>query len=74
MREIKDCPLVATLRNGGIFAFTHDAEITNNLFVTELTSKSIAVISTELFKKGIDIVSLSVDESRMNYAKEEEMI
>lgn len=33
----------------------------------ELTVESIAQISAELFLKGIDVASVSIDEARINY-------
>ena len=72
-RKIKNCPLIATLRNGNLFLFSHDVNITNDLFITGLTGETIANISIELYIKGIDIGSLVIDENRMNYATAEEM-
>lgn len=72
-RIINNCPLVAILRNGNVYLFNHDVVIINNVFYTELSTKSIIEISEELYMKGIDIVSLFVDESRMKY-KEVEVI
>lgn len=66
LREIKNCPLVAILRNGGTFLFSHDVTV-KGVITLELTLETIATIATEMFLKGIDIVSVSVDEGKMNY-------
>ena len=72
--EIKKCPLIGFLRNGkDMILFQHDVVVESDNFLKKLTSESIANISTELFKKGYDIASLSIDESRISYMSAEEM-
>lgn len=66
LRKIENCPLVATLRNGNLLLFNHDAIVKGNILM-ELTVECIAEISAELFLKGINITSVTIDEARMNY-------
>lgn len=66
LRKIKNCPLVAILRNRNIIIFSHDVTV-KGIVTLELTGECIAQISAEMFEKGIDIISLDIDESRMNY-------
>lgn len=72
-RKIENCPLFAMLRNGRFLLITCDVEVEDELFSKELTGETVAKISTELFKRGYDIESLSIDESRMHYATLQEM-
>lgn len=66
LRKIENCPLVATLRNGKLLLFNYDVTV-KGIAILELTVESIAQISAELFLKGIDIVSVDIDEARMKY-------
>lgn len=66
LREIKDCPLIATLRNGKLLSFSHDVTI-KGLIVPELTLVSVATIAAELSLKGVDIMSVSIDEAKVKY-------
>lgn len=66
LREIKDCPVVATLRNGKLLLFNHDVTV-KGVIMLELTVECIAQISAELIMQGIDVISVSIDEARMNY-------
>lgn len=65
--KIESCPLIAILRDGNIMLFNHNVIVENNIFTAVLTSESVAKISAELFKKGYDIVHLSIDKSRIKY-------
>lgn len=68
LRKIKNCPLVAITRNGNIFLFNYDVTVkTSVLFTYELTTQSIAEVSVALYKQGIDIVNVTIDEARMKY-------
>lgn len=59
---------MAITKNGEAVFFERDVTVTNsNLFIYELTIETIAEISTELFRNGIDVVSISIDEARINY-------
>lgn len=69
-REIKNCPLVAITRKGDIILFNYDV-VVKGAITLELTTESIAEISIALYKKGIDIVSVDIDEARMNYMEVE---
>lgn len=73
IRKIENCPLFAMLRNGRFLLLTCDVEVEDELFSKELTGETVAAISTELFKRGYDIESLSIDESRIKYVSAEEM-
>lgn len=66
LREIKDCPLIATLRDGNLLSFTHDVTI-KGLITPELTLVSIATITAELSLKGIDVISVSIDEAKIKH-------
>lgn len=66
LRKIENCPLIAVARNGNIILFNYDV-IVKGVITLELTIESVAEISIELFKKGIDIYTVAIDESRMNY-------
>lgn len=68
LRGIKNCPLVAILRNGKILLFNHDV-VVKGVVTLELTVESIATIAAEMFLDGIDIASVTIDKSRMNYAE-----
>lgn len=65
LRKIENCPLVLTLRNGNTMLTNHDV-IVKGVSCLELTVESIAQISAEMFVNGIDIISVTIDESRMN--------
>lgn len=69
-REIKNCPLAAITKKGNIILFNHDVTV-KGAIILELTTESIAEISIELYKEGIDIVSVDIDEARMNYIEVE---
>ena len=73
IRQIENCPLFAILRNGRFLLLTCDVDVEDELFSKDLTGKTVASISTELFKRGYDVESLSIDESRMHYASLQEM-
>lgn len=66
LRKIENCPLVVILRDGKLLLFNHDV-IVKGISMLELTVETIAQISAELFSKGIDIASVTIDESRINY-------
>lgn len=66
MLKIKNCPLVAITKKGDVVLFERDVTVKTGVSL-ELTAESIVEISIELFKKGIDIISITIDESRMNY-------
>lgn len=70
IRKIKDCPLIAVLRNGKQLLFTHDVVI-KGIIVLELTVETIVEISTEMFLEGYDIQTVSIDETRLDYTKME---
>lgn len=69
-REIKNCPLVAIMRKGDMILFDYDV-VVKGVITIELTTESITEISIELYKRGIDIVSVDIDEARMNYMEVE---
>lgn len=66
LRRIKNCPLIATLRNGNIIVFSHDVTV-KGVICMDLTGETIAEISRKMILKGIDISSVAIDEARMNY-------
>lgn len=66
MLKIKNCPLVAITKKGNIVLFERDVKVKAGVSL-ELTTESIVEISIELFKKGIDIISVTIDEAKMNY-------
>lgn len=66
MLKIKNCPLAAITKKGNVVLFERDVTVKTSISL-ELTAESIVKISIELFKKGIDIISITIDESRMNY-------
>lgn len=66
MLKIKNCPLVAITKKGNIVLFERDVKAKAGVSL-ELTAESIVEISIELFKKGIDIISVTIDEAKMNY-------
>lgn len=70
MLKIKNCPLVAITKKGNIVLFNYDVTV-KGVITLELTTESIAEISIALYKKGIDIVSVDIDEARMNYMEVE---
>lgn len=66
MLKIKNCPLVAITKKGTIVLFERDVTVKAGIYL-ELTAESIVQISIELFEKGIDIISVTIDEARMKY-------
>lgn len=66
--KIENCPLVAITRNGNIILFNYDVTVKMSvLFTYELTTQSIVEVSVALYKQGIDIVNVTIDEARMKY-------
>lgn len=64
--EIKNCPLTAILKGGGMILFNSDVTVEGNV-VFSLTAESVAKISTELYMKGLDVLSVNIDEARIDY-------
>lgn len=70
LRKIKKCPLVAITRAGNTISFNHDV-IVKGVISVELSVESVVEISIEFFKKGIDIISVTIDESKMDNVETE---
>lgn len=66
LQKIKNCPLAAVTRNGNIILFNHDV-IVKGILTIDLTVESIVEVSISLYKRGIDVISVTIDEARMNY-------
>lgn len=72
--NVKNCPLLAFLRNGNIVSFRCDTELESaKLCMHKLTVESIAKISAALYIKGFDAEYICIDQSEMHYASAEEM-
>lgn len=65
LRKIENCPLVAITRNGNIILFNHNV-IVKGTATSDLTVESVVEISLELYKNGIDIITVSIDKNRMH--------
>lgn len=61
--ENKIYPLIARLRNGGVLFFNDEVKIKENGM--EIDGESVVKIATNLFRHGINIISLDVDTLRM---------